>query len=253
MPALARAWQMLLKGHDEVRESPRPLAAADMVLVRLAYAADLPPPGELARRLAEGGVPAPGEASTPAKPSRKPEPASLLSTEIPRARPSRDESSEAKPRAASDDAAPEEPRQLELKSFEDVVALAESKRDLKLKHALVEQVRLVRFKPGTIEFNPLPHAPRELGQDLMRKLKTWTGRVWIVAVSDEEGATPLGVQRREKEARAIESVREHPSVKQVMQHFPGARITAVRPVAEPDPEESDSDAPDAFKEDGTNR
>ena len=119
--------------------------------------------------------------------------------------------------------------------------------------SLVEQVRLVRFKPGTIEINPLPHAPRELGQELMRKLKAWTGRVWIVAVSDEEGAVPLGVQRREREARAIESVREHPSVKQVMQHFPGARITAVRPVAEPDPQESDSDTPDEFKEDGTNR
>jgi DNA polymerase III subunit gamma/tau len=239
MPARARAWQMLLKGHDEVRESPRPLAAADMVLVRLAYAADLPPPGELARRLTEGAGASPAESSAPSKPSRKPEPATMLSTERPSARP--------------DDAPPEEPRQLELKSFEDVVALAEAKRDLKLKHALVEQVRLVRFKPGTIEINPLPHAPRELGQDLMRKLKAWTGRVWIVAVSDEEGAVPLGVQRREKEARAIESVREHPSVKQVMQHFPGARITAVRPVAEPDPQEADSEAPDEFKEDGTNR
>ena len=51
---LARAWQMLLKGHDEARSSPRPLAAADMVLVRLAYAADLPPPGELMRRLVDG-------------------------------------------------------------------------------------------------------------------------------------------------------------------------------------------------------
>jgi DNA polymerase-3 subunit gamma/tau len=243
---------MLLKGHDEVRESPRPLAAADMVLVRLAYAADLPPPGELARRLAEGAG-ASSESSSPSKPSRKPEPATMLSTETPRARPPRDEFSPAEPGAASDDASPAEPRQLELKSFEDVVALAESKRDLKLKHALVEQVRLVRFKPGTIEINPLPHAPRELGQDLMRKLKAWTGRVWIVAVSDEEGAVPLGVQRREKEARAIESVREHPSVKQVMQHFPGARITAVRPVAEPDPQESDSDTQEEFKEDGTNR
>ena len=77
MPALARAWQMLLKGYEEVRGSPRPHAAADMVLVRLAYAADLPPPGELARRLADdaatgtteaGGAPAP-------RPSRKPEPA----------------------------------------------------------------------------------------------------------------------------------------------------------------------------------
>jgi DNA polymerase-3 subunit gamma/tau len=218
-----------------------------MVLVRLAYAADLPPPGELARRLAEGAGASPSESSA-SKPSRKPEPAPMLSAERPSARPA-----PAEPRAASDDAPPEEPRQLELKSFEDVVALAEAKRDLKLKHALVEQVRLVRFKPGTLEINPLPQAPRELGQDLMRKLKAWTGRVWIVAVSDEEGAVPLGVQRREKEARAIESVREHPSVKQVMQHFPGARITAVRPVAEPDPQEADSEAPDEFKEDGTNR
>jgi DNA polymerase-3 subunit gamma/tau len=251
MPALSRAWQMLLKGHDEVREGPRPLAAADMVLVRLAYAADLPPPGELARRLAEGAGVSPAESSAQSKPSRKPEPATTLSAERPSSRPAQIETSPAAPRAA-DGTPPEEPRQLELKSFEDVVALAEAKRDLKLKHALVEQVRLVRFKPGTIEINPLPHAPRELGQDLMRKLRAWTGRVWIVAVSDEEGAVPLGVQRREKEARAIESVREHPSVKQVMQHFPGARITAVRPVAEPDTQEPDSDAPEEFKEDGTN-
>jgi DNA polymerase III subunit gamma/tau len=244
MPALARAWQMLLKGYEEVRGSPRPLAAADMVLVRLAYAADLPPPGELARRLADAG-PAAAEAGTaPApKPSRKPEPARA---EARRAAPS-------EPSAEADSDRPEPPAPPpELKSFEDVVALAEAKRDLKLKHALTEQVRLVRFKPGTIEINPLPQAPRELGQILMRKLKAWTGRVWIVAVSDEEGASPLGVQRREKEASAIAAIRDHPAVKEVMQHFPGARIAAVRTVAEPAPPAEGADEPDEFKEDGTN-
>ena len=52
----------------------------------------------------------------------------------------------------------------------------------------------------------------------------------------------------------MQAVREHPSVKKVMQHFPGARIAAVRPVAEPAPQEPDSDAPapDEFKEDATN-
>jgi DNA polymerase-3 subunit gamma/tau len=140
----------------------------------------------------------------------------------------------------------------ELNSFDDVVALAEAKRDLKLKHALLEQVRLVRFKPGTIELSPLPQAPRELGQELMRKLKAWTGRVWIVALSDEEGAVPLGQQRREREAREIETVREHPAVKQVMQHFPGARIAAVRPVVEPASPADGADKPEEFKEDGTN-
>jgi DNA polymerase III subunit gamma/tau len=250
MPSLARAWQMLLKGHEEVRGSPRPPAAADMVLVRLAYAADLPPPGELARRLADGGASATEAAGTPSpKPSRRPEPARAESyrNEAPRAEPRQPEP----PLPAEDE--PAEPAALpELKSFEDVVALAEVKRDLKLKHALLEQVRLVHFKPGNIEINPLPQAPRELGQELMRKLKAWTGRVWIVAVSDEHGAAPLGQQRREKDAREIEKVREHPAVKQVMQHFPGARIAAVRPVAEPAPPAEGAEEPEEFKEDGTN-
>ncbi len=246
MPALARAWQMLLKGHDEVRESPRPLAAADMVLVRLAYAASLPPPGELARRLSDGTGAGASEAPASPKASRKsePEPAAMLSAELPAAAPRHD--TEARGPEAQEQPPPE------LNSFEEVVALAEAKRDLKLKHALVEQVRLVRFKPGTLELNPLPQAPRELGQDLMRKLKAWTGRVWIVALSDEEGAAPLGVQRREKEAHEIDRVREHPAVKQVMRHFPGARIAAVRPTAQPAPQEDDAGAAEALKEDGTN-
>jgi DNA polymerase-3 subunit gamma/tau len=84
----------------------------------------------------------------------------------------------------------------------------------------------------------------------MRKLKAWTGRVWIVAVSAEEGAEPLGAQRRAREASEIERIREHPHVKQVLQHFPDARIAAVRSTeaerTAPDPEH------EPFQEDGTN-
>ena len=254
MPSLARAWQMLLKGHEEVRGSPRPPAAADMVLVRLAYAADLPPPGELARRLADGAGTSGGQATGAPSPrsSRRPEPAETLRAETRSAETGPRETENPAPTPAADDKPAEAPAPLpELNSFDDVVALAEAKRDLKLKHALLEQVRLVRFKSGTIELSPLPQAPRELGQELMRKLKAWTGRVWIVALSDEEGAVPLGQQRREREAREIETVREHPAVKQVMQHFPGARIAAVRPVVEP-ASPADGAEPEEFKEDGTN-
>ena len=62
IPVLARAWQMLLKGLEEVQVAPSPIQAAEMVLVRLAYVADLPAPAELVRSI----VAAPGPAGSPA-------------------------------------------------------------------------------------------------------------------------------------------------------------------------------------------
>jgi DNA polymerase-3 subunit gamma/tau len=248
MPVLARAWQMLLKGHEEVKSSPRPHAAADMVLVRLAYAADLPTPGDLMRRLGDSS--GEGESKPRAIPDKQAprEPAPALRREAP---PAPSPKPAPSPVAETEDPAPP-PSPAEPKSFEEVVALAEEKRDLKLKHALSEQVRLVRFRPGHLELNPLPTAPKELGQELMRKLKAWTGRVWIVALSGEEGAAPLGVQRREREAREIERIRDHPEVKQVLQHFPDARIAAVRAVKSDDPPaEIDEGTEAEFKENGT--
>jgi DNA polymerase-3 subunit gamma/tau len=245
MPVLARAWQMLLKGHDEVRSSPRPLAAADMVLVRLAYAADLPPPGELMRRLADGAEPG-ADAMDGHAPAQAPAPRKPVLT---------DAKGESAPPPRPKSAPAAQPLPVtELKSFDDVVALADAQRDLKLKRALLEEVRLVHFRPGNIELNPLPTAPRELTQELMKKLKAWTGRVWIVAVSDQPGAEPLGLQRRAREVREIETIREHPQVKEVLQHFPDARIAAVRPtthVAEDEPNIDELDV-ERLKEDGAN-
>jgi DNA polymerase III subunit gamma/tau len=243
MPVLARAWQMLLKGQEEVKASPRPHAAADMVLVRLAYAADLPTLDDLMRRL--GGSSGEGEGGRPAISSKQAprEPAPAMHREVPPPAPS--------PIVETEDPAPAPPL-ANPKSFEDVVALAEENRDLKLKHALSEQVRLVRFRSGHLELNPLPSAPKELAQELMRKLKAWTGRVWIVALSGEEGAAPLGAQRREREAREIERIHEHPQVKQVLQHFPDARIAAVRTTASEEPPAAADEARETeFKEDGT--
>jgi DNA polymerase III subunit gamma/tau len=252
MSVLARAWQMLLKGHEEVRGAGRPLAAADMVLVRLAYTADLPTPADLMRRLGDASGPG-GErtgGSIPAAPAQQkpvhaaiPEPPPLPAPVV------KAEATDTAPPRANPPADP----LADPKSFDELVALAEQKRDLKLKHALTEQVQLVRFRPGHLEINPLGSAPKELGQELMRKLKTWTGRVWIVAVSGEEGAAPLGAQRRAREAREIEQIREHPQVKQVLQRFPGARIATVRPAVTDDatPEAPEPDS-DEFKEDGTN-
>jgi DNA polymerase III subunit gamma/tau len=53
-PVLHRVWQLLLKGHDEVRNAAMPREASDMALLRIVHVASLPDPGELARMLQNG-------------------------------------------------------------------------------------------------------------------------------------------------------------------------------------------------------
>jgi DNA polymerase-3 subunit gamma/tau len=244
MPVLARAWQMLLKGHEEVENAPRPLAAADMVLVRLAYAADLPSPGDLIKRLeqGQGASAAQGQSApqgTAPEASRDPEPVGQADPSPAPSAPV--ESENPAPPGVAFDPGPEaqsdpEPEPVEAnadpRSFEELVQLAEDRRDLLLKNALVEKVRLVSFRPGSIEINLLPDAHKELTQELSRALKRWTGRAWgVVVTSEKEGDITLGEKRRQEREAELAKVKEHPAVKEVFQRFPGAKIKAVRPLS----------------------
>jgi DNA polymerase III subunit gamma/tau len=215
LPVLTRAWQLLLKGLSEIKDSPRPLAAADMILVRLAYAADLPTPDEALRRLGPGS-----QNAAPPAPTREPVSAGAPPPSMARA-------SGAAMRAPAPQAQPAEPG-LRLSRFEDVVAQAAATRDIQLKMALERDVRLVRFEEGSIEFALTPGASAQIAQTLMRRLQEWTGRRWMVAVSREAGAPSLREQAEAATAASLHGVRANPLVRAVMDQFPGAEIVAVR-------------------------
>ncbi len=235
---LTRAWQLLSKGVQEVKDSARPLAAADMVLVRLAYAADLPTPDEALRKLASltnNFANAPGEgaksagAASAAGSSGREETRGLASVEGPEPRnfalsPLR--SSGTAPALAPPNGAAD--RSVRLARFEDVVALAAQHRDIQLKLALERDVRLVRFEDGAIEFSTAPGAPAQLAQTLTRRLQEWTGRRWMVAVSNEGGAASLKEVADARAQEAIDGVRADPLVRRALEVFPGAEIVAVR-------------------------
>jgi DNA polymerase-3 subunit gamma/tau len=110
------------------------------------------------------------------------------------------------------------------------VELASRQRDARLKVHLEEHVSLVRFEPGRIEVSLLDGAPRGLAGELAEKLTKWTGRRWIVAVSNEPGAPALGEERREREANELAGLKQHPALKAVLDAFPSAEIKAVRPL-----------------------
>jgi DNA polymerase III subunit gamma/tau len=218
LPALARVWQMLLKGLEEVQTAPSPIRAAEMVLVRLAYVADLPAPAELVRSLV-----AP---TTPAAPAVA-EAAAAATPEAP-----------AQPDAAAHEPMPQ--------SFAEVVALFDKRREAVLRSHLLSQLHLVHFEPGRIEFRPAPGAPRDLANRLGRLLGEWTGTRWLIAVSEAEGEPTLHEQGERRERELRNEVAEHPLVQAVLETFPGATIAAIRERSGLDPGEetnSEEDGP----------
>jgi DNA polymerase-3 subunit gamma/tau len=242
MRVLARTWQMLLKGIAEVEAAGRPIAAAEMVLVRIAYAADLPTPDEVVRSLGEGTR---GNGSGPTPSASAPRPEMPARSEQPRGGMARGPLASAAPR--SDPVARSAEAALPvraLKTFADLVALAGEKRDVSMKSALERDIRLVHFEDGTLEIALEPSAAKSLVNDLSKKLADWTGRRWMVAVSTETGAPPLRAQAEARKAELKNDVRSDPLVQAVLTRFPGAEIVEVRPPASapvPNPDEMPPD------------
>jgi DNA polymerase-3 subunit gamma/tau len=229
MRALSRAWQMLLKGISETQIAAKPAQAADMVLVRLAYAADLPTPDEAIRALARepsgdpgprptgpqgpsGGRPAP-EAMAPMRTS----PALAAARDFARA----PEPAQAPPRADA-------PPAIRLSRFEDLVALAARERDILMQNALSRHVRVVRFEDGRLEFEPAGDAAPDLAGEISKRLQAWTGQRWMVSVVAGEGAPTLAERADAEDAARLAGVQAHPHVRAILDRMPGATIVDVR-------------------------
>jgi DNA polymerase-3 subunit gamma/tau len=258
MPVLARAWQMLLKGIEEVQSAPSPEQAAEMVLVRLAYAADLPVPADLIRSLDATGGDNGGNAVATRTVSPLPAPAPRPAPVMP---PPTASSSIGAPVAGAMPApvlAPPEPSPAPTagpaldpmpQDFAGVIALFDEHREALTRAQLWSQVHLVSFEEGRIEFRPEEGAPRDLASRLSQSLSEWTGTRWVVVVSQGAGAPTLKQQEEQRDSALKSEVASDPLVRAALAAFPGATIAAVRerlagaePGIEPEPETADDEA-----------
>jgi DNA polymerase-3 subunit gamma/tau len=220
---LSRLWQLTLKAYGEVREAPDAAAAADMALIRLAYAADLPGPEEALKRLQSGDPASPagpasqggpsggggaaasgGGGSTVARGFAAPQPQAQASTE---------------PVAS-------------IATFEEMLALIEKRRDIALKLDVERYVRPISFRPGAIEYEAAPGAPANLAQRLVGRLKDWTGERWLIAAQGGGGAESLWEKQKREERQARAEIEQDPFIRSVMETFPGAEIVGVRNIAQ---------------------
>jgi DNA polymerase-3 subunit gamma/tau len=211
---LSRLWQMLLKTHDEVRRAPDAKAAAEMALIRLCYAADLPGPEEALKALRDrtpvAGAPGGGGGSLGGGGSGG---VSAQAVTL---------------------AAPAAQAMPVLASFDDVLALITAKRDIGLRLDVEQFVRPISFRPGAITYEPAPGAPGNLAGRLVRALKDWTGQPWLVAAEGGGGAETLIERQKREEREAMAQIKTDPFVASVLRTFPGAEVVEIRKILTPE-------------------
>lgn len=184
---LHRLWQLLLKGHDEVRQAPDPLVSAQMALLRALHAADLPDPGKLAKKLEH-----------------------LATTGVAATQTSAEGTANASPVA-----------QLGWKQLVEQVGangnhLASSIMQL--------QVRVVSLEPGKLRFSRASHFKDDIAPQLRDALMGATGDRWTVEECQEDGAASLVEDDEAAQRAALDQLKKHPLVEATMAAFPEAEM-----------------------------
>ena len=224
MRVLTRLWQMLLKSLEEVALAPNAMMAAEMAVIRMTHVADLPDPEALLRKLSEGTPPGPMPGGAPAGGGggggrMVHAPAMRMAPSGPARGPMM--------QGGQALAVAEGTLQVFV-SFDQVVDLIREKRDMKLLYEVEQGLRLVRYAPGRIEFEPTREAPPDLAAQLGARLQMWTGARWGVSVVNEGGAPTIAEMRDESRRMAESEALQNPLVQAVLSAFPGAKISIIR-------------------------
>ncbi|MEM7026028.1 MAG: DNA polymerase III subunit gamma/tau [Pseudomonadota bacterium] len=240
---LSRTWQMLLQGLDELQSAPSPLLAAEMLLVRLAYVSDLPPPEVLARALSTDGAEkaAPLASAAPVVAAPPPTPAPVAAPPPAATVPaSETATSDSYPVAVDADPPPSEgpglaespappPDPPQPTTFDDAVALFRRHNMPRLYSWLHDHVRVINFEPGRIEIEHADHVPPAWPQEAAQCLSEWTGSPWRLRVVEGNGSATLADVAAAKQQAQIDALTDDPRIKPILEKFPGARIVEVRP------------------------
>ncbi len=234
MGTLSRLWQLTLKAYYEVREAPDAAAAADMALIRLAYAADLPGPEEALKRLQAGEAPSGGGSGS--GPSGGGGGGAVAAG-------GGQTAAIGRPMAAPQGLPATEPA-ASIQTFEQMLALIDRRRDIRLKLDVERYIRPISFAPGRIEYEPAPGAPVDLAQRLVGRLKDWTGERWLIAAQGGGGAESLWEKQKREEREVRAEVEADTFIQSVMATFPGAEIVGVRSIAEAQAPEGSATEPE---------
>jgi DNA polymerase III subunit gamma/tau len=214
---------MLLKALEEVALAPNAMMAAEMAIIRLTHVADLPDPETLIRKLQAGqpaptgGAPAGGGGGGMVHATTRLHAPAMGAAHGPTM-----QGGQAVALALAPDTL------THYVTFEHVVDLIRERRDMKLLVEVETTLRLAKYSPGRIEFEPTADAPRDLAARLAARLQGWTGARWAVTVVNTGGGATIAEDQDRDRVEAEAKAMENPLVQAVFTAFPGAKITAMR-------------------------
>ena len=217
VPVLTRTWQMLMKGASEVAHAAQPQHALEMVLIRLLFVSNEPSPGDVLKQLKDGSF-----ASAGGAPASSGGGAPRGTTVM------RGGSSSSAASAAAVSVDPQGGVRASVASFQDVVALFGQMKEGLLQAQLSSVVHLVKFEQGHIAVRLEKNAPHNLIGQVTDKLRQWTGRPWVVSISNEAGSPTIAQERRSAQQAVEAEVRASPAVAEALKVFPGAKIIDIR-------------------------
>lgn len=230
MPTLGRAWQIMLKGLQEVQTAPNPQSAAEMIVIRLAYAADMPDPRDLLKKLKDTDSTQNAAASTPADNGSGPGAGVTINQgSSPVGNGGGGSAVTAQATQALPQDVPSQDTEVALVTIADLHEALTRHGQLLLAHKVSQHVRVVKMKEGQLDYIQDDEAPGALPNELREALLQITGQKWVVSVQSKGSAQPtLAEEATKVEAARIEEAKTNPVVKTVIELFPGTEVSVTK-------------------------
>ena len=211
LPGLTRAWQILLKGIEEIRAAPNPDEAGSMILIRLAYSCNLPDPASLVKKI---------QASLEDNKNK-------VNDTLEENDDDKKDTSGIINNLQEINSIDKKTTLAEVHTFEDLVEIFKIKGELLLHAQLLSCVHLISFEKGKLEVSISGNTSNNIAKDTSDFLKKWTGEDWVISIVDDQGTETLDHKNERKAQEEIENTKNTPEMQKVLKAFPNAELKSV--------------------------
>ena len=211
LQGLTRAWQILLKGIEEIRAAPNPDEAGSMILIRLAYSCNLPDPASLVKKI---------QASLEENKNK-------VNDTLEENDDDKKDTSGIINNLQEINSIDKKTTLAEVHTFEDLVEIFKIKGELLLHAQLLSCVHLISFEKGKLEISISGNTNNNIAKDTSKFLKNWTGEDWVISIVDDQGTETLDHKNERKAQEEIENTKNTPEMQKVLKAFPNAELKSV--------------------------